>query len=79
MNVQQYEVRIGKYKYDEQDELGTGFSSHVYKGVEILDPHKRYAIKVISLKKFRGQKLELLETEIEIHRSLNHENIVKLH
>lgn len=73
------EVRVGKYKYDVKEELGKGFSSNVYKGVEMLKPHKRYAIKVINLRKFRGANLEMLEAEIEIHHSLDHEHIVKLH
>lgn len=72
-------MRVGKYKYDSSDELGKGFSSNVYKGVEILRPHKRYAIKVINLKKFRGSNMEMLETEISTHRNLEHENIVRLY
>ena len=27
------EIRVGKYKYDPKDELGKGFSGHVFKGV----------------------------------------------
>ena len=70
---------IGKYKYSENDELGKGYSGKVYKAVEASKLNKRFAIKVIDLQKFRGENLKMLETEIEIHKSLDHENIVKLH
>lgn len=55
---------IGKYKYSENDELGKGFSGKVFKAIETLKPHKRYAIKVIDLQKFRGENLKMLESEI---------------
>ena len=55
------EVKVGIYKYSTNDDLGKGYSSKVYKGVEIEKVHKRYAIKVIELKKFRGSNLEMLE------------------
>ena len=51
---------MGKYKYDLNNELGRGYSGKVYKGIEIGKPHKRYAIKVVSLNKFRGRNMELL-------------------
>lgn len=51
------EVRVGKYKYAIDDELGKGFTSKVYKAVEIEKIHKRYAIKMVELKKFRGSNL----------------------
>ncbi len=63
---------IGKYKYSENDQLGKGFSGKVFKAVEIQKPHKRYAIKVIDLQKFRGENLKMLENEIQIHKSLDH-------
>ena len=69
---------MGKYKYDVKNELGKGYSGKVYKGVEIGKLHKRYAIKVVDLNKFRGRNMELLEKEIEIHGSLEHDNVVKL-
>lgn len=73
------ETHIGKYKYSTNDELGKGFSSKVYKAVEIEHVHKRYAIKVIELKKFRGSNLEMLEAEIDIHQHLQHENVLRLY
>jgi serine/threonine protein kinase len=70
---------VGKYKYDPKDELGRGFSGKVYKGVEIDKPQRRYAIKVVSLQKFKGHSLDMLQSEIDIQLSLSHEHIVKLH
>lgn len=58
--------------------MGKGFSSRVFKGVEVLRPHIRVAIKVIELKKFRGSSMEMLEEEINVHRGLDHEHVVKL-
>jgi serine/threonine protein kinase len=54
------EVLIGKYKYNSEELLGKGFTSRVFKGVEVENIYKRYAIKVIELKKFRGSSLEML-------------------
>ena len=51
---------MGKYKYDPLDELGRGFSGNVFKAVEIVKQHKRYAIKVVNLKKFKGANLDML-------------------
>lgn len=62
--LKESEIRVGKYKYDPKDELGKGFSGKVYKGVEIVRQHKRYAIKVVDLKKFKGSNMDLLENEI---------------
>jgi serine/threonine protein kinase len=72
-------VRVGNYKFSIEDVLGKGYSSKVYKGVEVGKEHKKYAIKAVDLKKFRGSNLDMLESEIEIHKALNHENIVKCH
>ena len=38
---------------------------------------KRYAIKVIELRHFSSSCLQLFEREIEIHRNLKHDNIVR--
>ena len=77
--LKENEVKVGIYKYSTDDDLGKGYSSKVYKGVEIEKTHKRYAIKVIELKKFRGSNLEMLEAEIDIHRGLVHDNVVRLY
>lgn len=71
-------MRVGRFKYDPKDELGKGYSGKVYKGVEIGRSHRRVAIKAVDLKKFKGNNLDMLENEIEIHKSLEHDNIVKL-
>lgn len=52
--------------------LGKGYSSCVYKGVEVGKELKRYAIKVIELKGFNATCLKLFQREIEIHRALDH-------
>jgi hypothetical protein len=59
--LRESEVRVGRYKYDSAEELGKGFSSRVYKGVEVLRPHVRVAVKVIDLRKFRGSSMDMLE------------------
>jgi hypothetical protein len=33
--LKESEIRVSKYKYSIEDELGKGFTSKVYKGVEI--------------------------------------------
>lgn len=55
---------MGNYKFCIEEVLGKGYSSKVYKGVEIGKEHKKYAIKAVDLKKFRGCNLDILETEI---------------
>jgi serine/threonine protein kinase len=77
--VKANEVQVGRYKYNSEEVLGKGFTSRVFKGVELDNVYKRYAIKVIELKKFRGSSLEMLEAEIEIHRQLVHENVLRLY
>jgi len=42
------------------DILGEGYSSKVYEGVEIDNPRKKYAIKVIELKRFVGENRSML-------------------
>jgi len=59
--------------------LGKGFSSKVYKAVHINNCDERFAIKVINLKKFKASNLAMLESEIEVHRTLNHPNIVQFY
>lgn len=59
--------------------LGKGFSSKVYKAVHINNVDERYAIKVINLKKFKASNLAMLESEIEVHRTLTHPNIVQFY
>ena len=68
----------GKYVYHEDDLIGKGYSSHVYKGSSVENrQNKNYAIKILDLNKIKGFLLDLLRKEISIHKSLNHPNIVK--
>jgi len=55
-------LRVGSYKYREQDILGKGFSSKVYKAHHINNTEDRYAIKVINLKKFKASNITMLES-----------------
>jgi len=67
-----------KYVYSEDDIIGKGYSSHVYKGSHIDNQqNKNFAIKVLDLVKIKGFLLDLLKKEITIHRILDHPNIVK--
>lgn len=70
-------IRVGAYKYQEIQILGKGYSSKVYKCYHISDKDKIYAIKVISLKKFKNSNLKLLENQLIIHKNLNHPNVLK--
>lgn len=60
-NQNEYQ-RVGSYKYREQDLLGKGFSSKVYKAYHINNSDERYAIKVINLKKFKASNIAMLES-----------------
>lgn len=58
-------IRVGAYKFREENIIGRGFSSRVYKGVNIHEnSHQNYAIKVINIKKFKN--VQMLDREIEI-------------
>lgn len=46
-------VKVGKYCYSTNDLLGKGYTSQVYKATLATDPKKRFAIKVINIKKFQ--------------------------
>ena len=71
-------IKIGKYKILLDEVLGKGYSSCVYKGVEVGKELKRYAIKVIQLKSFNATWLKLFKKEIEIHKNLDHQHIAKI-
>ena len=70
-------IEVGAYQYKEEDILGKGFSSNVYKCRSIKEEEKEFAIKVIDLKKFKTSNLKLIENEILVHKNLNHPNILK--
>lgn len=61
--------------------VGKGAMSTVFLAKELNDGGKFYAIKEISKEDLKAKhiKLETIYREIEIHSSLNHPNIIKLH
>lgn len=76
----QKSMRIGKYIVHLDEVLGKGYSSKVYKGTEEGKRNlTRYAIKVIDLKHFSASCVRMFEREMEIHRSLKHDHIVRCH
>ena len=72
-------IKVGTYKYREQDLLGKGFSSKVYTATHLTNEAQKFAIKVIDLKKFKSSNLPMLDSEIKVHQALDHPNIVKCH
>ena len=59
-------------------ELGSGYMSKVKEGRH-RTTGKAYAVKMVNLSEVRGGDLEALRRELEIHKGLKHDNIVKLH
>lgn len=57
-------------------EIGKGSYSKVYKAKD--KNHKNVAIKRINIEKINNKLLDRIELEINIHKKLYHENIVKL-
>jgi serine/threonine protein kinase len=57
-------------------EIGKGSYSKVYKAKD--KNHKTVAIKRINIEKINNKLLERIELEINIHKKLQHDNIVKL-
>ena len=70
------ERTIGNYSYDISQEIGSGYSSKVYKGHSSKD-NQECAVKVIELKKYSEQSLKMLDNEIQILKSLEHPNVIK--
>ena len=66
--------KIGKYSYDVGVEIGSGYSSKVYRG---RSSEGECAVKVIELKKYTEQSLKMLDNEIKILKSLSHPNVIK--
>ena len=68
------------YTYDLLKKLGQGLTASVWLARNIQCPNSYFAIKIISkqylnLKKSRKR----LKNEIEIHQSLNHDNIIRMY
>jgi len=68
---------LGIYNYD-NEYIGKGSFSKVYKGYNRNNIEEKYAIKKI-YKKSEEKYIKLVEREIEIMTKLNHKNIVKLY
>ncbi len=63
--------------------IGTGAFAKVYKAKCLID-NKYYAIKVLELQKYQNKRnyaknLQIIQREIQNHKSLSHRNIVKLY
>ena len=67
---------IGNYKIDKTKQIGSGYSSKVYKATSKSDSQE-YAVKVISMKKMSASSLQMLDFQIKILKKLNHPNIIK--
>lgn len=67
---------IGAFTYRRKDEIGSGYTSHVYRCRSSKDDND-YAVKVIELKKYSSSSLEMLDNEIDILRRLSHPNILR--
>lgn len=59
-------------------QVGKGAFSTVFECLNVTD-HKKYALKIISTETLNQHHLTLLKKEIEIHKQLDHENIIKFH
>ena len=68
---------IGKYLYN-NEYIGRGTFSKVYKGYEKGYENKFYAIKKI-YKKIEKKYMKYIDLEINIMHKLNHKNIIKLY
>lgn len=71
--------KIGeKYVYLEEDLIGKGYSSQVYKCAHVSNlMNKNLAVKILDLSKIKGFLFDLLKKEISIHKKLDHQNVVK--
>ena len=69
--------RIKNFVYNPKDEVGKGFSSVVYKGVNELNKEE-IAVKVIELVKIKNEVQKyLLNNEMRALRKLSHPNILR--
>eukprot|EP00127_Corallochytrium_limacisporum_P000545 Clim_evm1s18 gene=Clim_evmTU1s18 len=73
------EREIGDYVYSHlpSAELGRGTYGTVYIGHHKDDEKKQVAIKVVDLRQLSGANREYLNSEIKIHQTVDHPNIVK--
>jgi hypothetical protein len=52
--------RIGRYSFYPKNQIGSGYSSKVYRGIKDNNKSQLYAIKVIKLKDMNASHLHLL-------------------
>jgi serine/threonine protein kinase len=71
-------VQIGQYIYNpEKDRIGEGYCSEVFKAVQNTPPYKIFALKKIDMRHFRDTNMEFTQSEVSLHKRLNHANIIK--
>jgi serine/threonine protein kinase len=68
--------KVGNYSYSSTEEIGSGYSSKVYRGRSTKD-NSECAVKVIELKRYSEQSLRMLDNEIQILKTLDHPNVIK--
>eukprot|EP00755_Sulcionema_specki_P016498 Sspe_Gene.10400::Locus_3474_Transcript_1_1_Confidence_1.000_Length_571::g.10400::m.10400 len=68
---------LGK-KYELKEQLGKGSYAHVYRVIE-KSSLRPYAVKIMDKERLGEKGLRQVKGEVEILRTLNHPNIVRLH
>ncbi len=75
-SLDSFRKKIENYSYSQQDKLGSGYSSQVYRGHDSRNG-KIVAIKVVNLQRVREKGLEeMLMREIKLLQELKHENLL---
>jgi serine/threonine protein kinase len=69
---------VGDYKFDVRKEIGSGYSSKVYKAISLKD-NLDYAIKAVEFNNFKPSHFEMLENEIKILKKMSHTNVIKFY
>ncbi len=71
------ELKLEDFNINKNLKLGSGYIANVY-----LAKHKKtkekYAVKIINLNRVKEKEKIALEREVELHKTLEHPNIVKL-
>ena len=66
------------FNYSINDIIGKGTFSSVYSAFNINNPNKSYAIKIIKMNKINDQIKSKVKHEINIHKIIEHPNIIKM-
>ncbi|CAK67469.1 unnamed protein product (macronuclear) [Paramecium tetraurelia] len=78
-NSQNIRKTISNYTYENNDLIGSGYSSKVYKGVN-TKTNQVVAIKVISIQQLTTQiSKSLLKNEIQVLSLIDHPNLMKIY